>query len=128
MKNSEILTAYETLERITQNKELKFNVTVGYMLAKNKAKLRQEANIIYDQRRKILMEHGTIEGRDITVPKEFVAEINQKIDELMNIENDLDLMLIPIDLIEQYELNMEDIEGLMIMIQPFEFTSPPIYE
>lgn len=128
MKNGEILTAYETLERITQNKELKFNVTVGYMLAKNKAKLRQEANIIYEQRRKILTEHGTIEGRDITVPKEFVAEINQKIEELMNIENDLDLMLIPIDLIEQYELNMEDIEGLMIMIQPFEITGSPIIE
>ena len=128
MKNGDILTAYETLERITQNKELKFNVTVGYMLAKNKAKLKQEANIIYEQRRKILMEHGTVEGRDITVPKEFVAEINQKFDELMNIENDLDLMLIPIDSIEQYELNMEDIEGLMIMIQPFEITGPPIIE
>ena len=128
MKNGEILTAYETLERITQNKELKFNVTVGYMLAKNKAKLKQEANIIYEQRRKILIEHGTIEGRDITVPKEFVTEINQKIEELMNIENDLDLMLIPIDLIEQYELNMEDIEGLMIMIQPFEITGSPIIE
>ena len=95
---------------------------------KNKVKLRDEATIIYDMRKKIILEHGTPEGKDILVPKEYVDDVNQKIDELMNIENDIQLQQIPIDLIEQYELNMEDIEGLMTIIQPFEFTSPPIIE
>ena len=128
MKNGEILTLYETLNRLTANKDLKFSIPVGYILAKNKVKLRDEATIIYDMRKKIILEHGTPDGKDILVPKEYVDDVNQKIDELMNIENDIQLQQIPIDLIEQYELNMEDIEGLMTIIQPFEFTGPPIIE
>ena len=61
MKNGEVLTLYETLERISRNKELKFNVKLGYIMARNKEKLRQEALIIYDQRRQILMEYGTFD-------------------------------------------------------------------
>jgi len=91
MKNGEILTLYETLNRLTENKDLKFNVSVGYILAKNKAKIKQEALIIYDLRRQIILEHGTIENSDIIVPKEYVNEVNQKINELMNIENDIQL-------------------------------------
>lgn len=125
MKNGEVLTAYETLQRISSNPELKFNVAVGYILAKDKELLRQEAMIIYDMRRKIIMEHGQIEGKDITVPKEFIDEVNQKIDDLMEIENDIKIRQIPIDLIDKYELTMEDIEGLKNLIQPFLLTDTP---
>ena len=128
MKNGDVLIAYETLQRISSNPALKFNVAVGYILAKNKEILRQEAMIIYDMRRKIIMEHGKVDGNEITVPSEFIDEVNQKIDDLMNIENDVKIRQIPIEFIDKYELNMEDIEGLKNLIQPFEFTGPPITE
>ena len=128
MKNGDVLAAYETLQRISSDPNLKFNVALGYMLAKNKEILRQEAVIIYNMRREIIMEHGRIDGNEITVPSEYVDEVNQKIDDLMNIESDVKIKLIPIDLLDKYELNMEDIEGLKELIQPFGFTEYSIIE
>lgn len=128
MKNGEVLELYETLQRISQNKELKFNVALGYAMAKNKEKLRQEATIIYGLRRDIIMEHGRIDGKDIVVSNEYVDETNKKINDLMDIENDVKIILVPINAFDNLELNMEDIEGLMNMVQPFNFTGPPILE
>lgn len=128
MKNGEVLELYETLQRISQNKDLKFNVKLGYAMAKNKEKLRQEAAIIYNLRRDIIMEHGRVEGKDIVVPNEYVDEVNKKVNDLMEIENDVEIILVPIDAFEDLELNMEDIEGLMRMVQPFIITEPPILE
>lgn len=128
MTNGDVLTAYETLQRISNNPELKFNIAVGYILAKNKEILRKEAMIIYNLRRDIILEHGEIKDKEIIVSNEYIDEVNQKIEDLMNIENDVVLKQIPIDLIDKYELNMEDIDGLKNIIQPFEFTGPPISE
>ena len=95
-------------------------------MAKNKEKLRQEATIIYGLRRDIIMEHGRIDGKDIVVPNEYVDEVNKKVNDLMDIENDVEVTKVPIDLFDNIELSMEDIEGLSGMIQPFEFIRTPI--
>ena len=128
MKNGEVLELYETLQRISQNKDLRFNVKLGYAMAKNKEKLRQEAAIIYNLRRDIIMEHGRVDGKDIIVPKEYVDEVNKKVNDLMDIENDVEIILVPINVFDELELNMEDIEGLMRMVQPFRFTGPPVLQ
>ena len=128
MKNGEVLELYETLQRISSNKDLKFSVALGYTMAKNKEKLRQEAAIIYGLRRDIIMEHGRVDGTDIVVPNEYVDEVNKKVNDLMDIENDVEIILVPIDAFDDLELNMEDIEGLMKMVQPFGFTGPPILQ
>lgn len=128
MKNGDIITAYETLERLSENKELKFDVAVGYLLAKNKERLRQEATLIYKMRRDIVLEHGQSDGKNIIVPSEYLDEVNEKIEELMNIENDIELIQIPIERLEHYELNIEDIDGIKEMIMPFTFTGPAILE
>ena len=126
VKNGEVLELYETLQRISQNKELKFSVALGYTMAKNKEKLRQEATIIYGLRRDIIMEHGRIDGKDIVVPNEYVDEVNKKINDLMDIENDVEVTKVPIDLFDNIELSIKDIEGLSGMIQSFEFVRTPI--
>lgn len=118
MRNGEILTLYETLTRLSDNKTLKFPVPAGYALAKNKEKLRQEAQLIYEMRRKIVMEHGKLDGSNIVVPKEYIDDVNKKINELMEIETDINLITIPIDVFDGIELNIEDMEGLMYMITP----------
>ena len=128
MKNGDVITAYETLNRLSENRDLKFEVAVGYLLAKNKEKLRQEASLIYKMRQDIILEHGQPDGKNIIVPKEYIDETNEKIEELMNIENDIKLTQIPIDMLEHYELNMEDIDGIKEMIMPFTFTGPAILE
>lgn len=128
MKNGEVIELYKTLSDLCGDPTLKLSVPVGYMFAKNKERLRQEAAIIYNERRKIIMEHGKLEGQDIIVPKEYLDDVNQKIEDLMNVENDVQVQQIPIDLLEHYEFSMKDIEKLVPIIQPFEFTGPPILE
>ena len=128
MKNGEILELYEALNRISAKKDVKFSVYAGYAIAKNKEVLRQEAALIYKMRQDIIMEHGTLNGTHITVPKEYIDEVNQKIDELMEIETDVKLLLVPVDAFFGVELNMEDIEGLSFMITTDIRTGPPITE
>ena len=128
MKNGEVIELYETLQRLCQDDSLKLSVPVGYIFARNKEKLRQEAVVIYNERRKIIMEHGKLEGQDIIVPKEYLDDVNKKIEQLMELENDVLVQQIPIDLLEHYEFGIKDIEGLMPIIMPFEFTGPPIIE
>ena len=128
MRNGDVIKLYETLDRISANKELKFNVKVGYILAKNKEKLRQEAIIIYNERRKIILEYGNTQGNDIIVPKDKIDEVNSKLDDLFDIENDVEIIQLPLGAFEDYKLNMEDIEGLEKLFYPVEFTGPPIYE
>ena len=128
MKNGEVIELYETLNNLCNDPTLKLSVPVGYMFAKNKERLRQEAVVIYNERRKIIMEHGRLEGEDIIVPKEFIDDVNQKIEDLMNVENDVQIQQIPIELLDHYEFNLKDIQKLIPIIQPFEFTGPPILE
>lgn len=128
MKNGEVLNMYQTLTRISNNPDLKFGVALGYTMAKNREKLRQEATIIYQMRQNIIMEHGKLDGKDIVVPNEYVDEVNKKVNELMELENDVSVIQVPVELFDTIELSMEDIEGLSGMIQPFGFSGPPIYE
>ena len=128
MKNGDIINTYETLKLLSSNPDIKFNVAAGYILAKNKEKLRQEATIIYQMRQDIIMEHGRLEGNAIIVPKEYVDETNKKINELMEIDTEVELKKIPINLIQELQLSLEEIEKLSVMIEPFGFTGPPILQ
>lgn len=69
-------------------------------------------------RQKILMEYGTKDKNgDIVVLRKNIDEVNQKINELMDIDNLVDIIKIPFEDIENYELNIEDIEGIRYMIK-----------
>lgn len=69
-------------------------------------------------RQKILMEYGTKDKNgDIVVLRENIDEVNQKINELMDIDNLVDIIKISFEDIENYELNIEDIEGIQYMIK-----------
>lgn len=122
IKNDDVLLLYETLQRLVEDKELKLNITVGYIMAKNKAILEPIANLIYDTRRNIILEYGTTDGEEVQIPKDKIDELNEKVIELMNIENDLDLIQVPIKMLEENKLNFEDIIGLTYMIQPFDIS------
>ena len=69
-------------------------------------------------RQNILMEYGTRDKNgDIIVLRENIDEVNQKINELMDIDNLIDIIKISFEDIENYELNIEDIEGIRYMIK-----------
>ena len=118
LKNGEILELYETLSRLSQNKELKLKVSLGYKLLKNKEQLYPSAKIVYELRQKILNDYGTRDkDGNIIVLKENIETVNNQINELMNFENFIDIVEISLDELEPYELNMEDIEGIRYIIK-----------
>lgn len=64
------------------------------------------------------MQYGTKDKNgDIVVLRENIDEVNQKINELMDIDNLVDIIKISFEDIENYELNIEDIEGIQYMIK-----------
>ena len=129
MTNKEILKLNETLNRLMMNRDLKFSVRVGYLFAKNRALIQQDVQLISDIRQKILREFGTVQDNgDIVVPKESFKVVQDKLDDLMNVEIELPLIQIPIDAFEEIELPLEDIDGLKPIIMDFMLTSGPIFE
>ena len=114
MKNGEILNLYEALTQLT---EQKFNVKVSYLFAKNKQVLKSDAQLIYETRQKILLEYGTVEENgDIIIPREKIDEVNQKINELMEVETSVGIDKMPLDWLDNYELSIDCIEALMPML------------
>lgn len=127
MKNGDVITLYETLTKINENSDLKFNVRLGYIMARNREKLRQEAIIIYDQRRKIVMEYGTInDNKDIIIPRDKIDEVNKNINDLMEMDNNVQIDLVSPDDFDDNMMNLSDIEGLMPMFKDIIFTDPSI--
>lgn len=130
MKNGEVLSLYETLVELSKNKDLKLKVKIGYALAKNKSVLQEQARIIDDLRRNLIIEYGhRQEDGNYIIPKDKIDEVNLKINELMEIDSGIDevkILKIPIDEIEEESLSLEQIEGLMpILLIPI-MTGPPI--
>lgn len=64
------------------------------------------------------MEYGTNDKNGgIIVLRENIDEVNQKINELMSIDNLVDITKISFEDIENYEMKIEDIEGIRYMIK-----------
>lgn len=64
------------------------------------------------------MEYGTNDKNGgIIVLRENIDEVNQKINELMDIDNLVDITKISFEDIENYEMKIEDIEGIRYMIK-----------
>lgn len=126
MKNGDLLKLYETLNRITSNSELRFSVKIGYLLVKNKASIREDAQLLYNERQKIMLRYGDLqENGDIIIPREKVNEATNALDELMNV--DVNVNITEIDINDFHcELSAEDIEGLMPMLVEPIYTGEPI--
>ena len=129
MKNREVLSLFNVIDKLSQNGDLKFNVRTAYTFAKNKELLRPEAKIIYDLRRQILLEYGESDGQgSVTVSQDKINEVNDKIEELLNLDNEVKIIPMIIDDLEEQRLSIEDMENLMPMILIPVETGPPIFE
>jgi len=64
------------------------------------------------------MQYGTKDKNgDIVVLRENIDEVNQKINELMDIENSIEIIKISLEELDLYEMHMENIEGIQYMIK-----------
>ena len=126
MTNGELLRLYETLDKLIQNHDYKFTVRIGYLLAKNRAAIRDDAAMIYTARQNIMLENGELKDNgDIIIPGDKVQEVQKQVDELMKI--DVNVVISPINIDEFNEsLPLEEIEGLMPILEEPLMTGPAI--
>ena len=129
MKNGEILKLYEVLSEIANDPNQKFNIKISYTFAKNREKIKSEAILIFKTRQNILLEYGKQEENgDIVIPRDKLDEVNNKINELMDLESSLQIDQLCLTDLEGYELGMEQVSALMPMLYEPLMTSPPIFD
>lgn len=119
MTNEEIIKLYNTLEYLNSDTNLKFSIKIGYAFAKNLEILKPEVKIISDLRHQIIKDFGIPgDNGDIIIPKERLDEFNEKIHELMGMENNTKVYLVPIEAFDEFtdKLSLKDINGLSVMI------------
>jgi len=112
MKNKDIVKLYETICKIIDDKEIKIGVKDSYTLIKNKHEIENSYNSIIEMRKNIILEYGEEDDGEVKIPKERMEELNSKLNELNNIENEIKLFHISINGLESYNIPMEYIDGL----------------
>ena len=119
LKNKQILTAIEIKNEL-ENVEMP--VSASYKIAKNMSKLEKEVLIIAKEEKKLLNRYATKDdqGKPIMISDgqfkcDDVKEFTEKMEELLSLETDVDIMIIPI---EQMNCNIKPniLSRIMFMI------------
>lgn len=114
MKNSEIFVLYDSLNELSQKNDVKLPAKIGYICLKNKNLLEPYYKTISESRDKIVQEYiEKDEEGNMRVPEDKIEEANNKLQEILDIEEDIDLQKINIKDIEDESLPMDILNGLM---------------
>ncbi len=116
--NRDILQLYEAISSLEKESKVAFNIKVSYALAKNKKTIESDVEIIEQLRKNIFLELGKPnESGDIIIPWDKTEEMNGRLEELMSIESEKDLILIPLDEMMESEekIDVKTMSGLLII-------------
>ena len=117
MINREILKIGKGLEDL-QELNLKFNVRTSYKLARNKQILTPVLDLIRQKQMEIYATLG--EKNDdgtITVPREKVQELQDKIDELMSLDTPIEVIKIKIEDFDDISIPFDVMERILGIIE-----------
>lgn len=118
MKNKDIYDLYEGLYEISQDKELKFEIKISYIFAKNKNILQPYYNAIIETRQKILEKYGEPQEDDSWhVNKEKMNIFMSEWNAFMDIDNYINLEKIKIKELEGEKIGIELVEKLLPIIE-----------
>ena len=116
MTNKQVIDLYNGLCKL-EEKKVQLPIIVGYGLAKDKTLLEEEVKLIYNFQHKILLKYGNYNNeKDIIVPKEKVDEANKELEELLNMENGIELVQIPITAFKDLQFTLEEMKALQYII------------
>lgn len=116
MTNKQVIDLYNGLCKL-EEKKVQLPIVVGYGLAKDKTLLEEEVKLIYNFQHKILLKYGNYNNeKDIIVPKEKVDEANKELEELLNMENGIELVQIPITAFKDLQFTLEEMKTLQYII------------
>ena len=116
MTNSEIFVLYDSLNELSQKNDVKLPAKIGYICLKNKNLLEPYYKTISESRMQIIQEYAEVdEDGSMRVPEDKIPEANDKLQEILDIEEEVDLQKININDIGE-SLPMDILTGLMPII------------
>lgn len=118
MKNIEVFSLYEGLYEISQNKDLKLNIKVCYVLAKNKNNIQPLYNAIIETRQRLLDKYGEAkDDGEWNIPKEKLNEFMKQWNDFMDVDNFVVLQKVKLSDLDEEQVGIELMEKLLPIIE-----------
>lgn len=119
LTNNEIYNYANGLMEYFSDSEVKFPIKVNFYLQKNKNALTTLAQDIEQERINIIQEYGKLdeETQQFSIPQEKMAEASEKINDLFNLTQDVNLYKVNLDSFGDMELTANQMQALLFMIE-----------
>ena len=119
MNNLEIFSLYDTLVTLSTKDDIKLPVKIGYICLKNKNLLEPYYKAINESRQQIIQEYiAEDEEGNLRVPEDKINEANQKLQEILDMEEENEIILQKINISDISDpLPMDIINGLMPILE-----------
>lgn len=119
LTNNEIYNYANSLMEYFSDSEVKFPIKVNFYLQKNKNALTTLAQDIEQERINIIQEYGKLdeETQQFSIPQEKMAEASEKINDLFNLTQDVNLYKVNLDSFGDMELTANQMQALLFMIE-----------
>lgn len=119
LTNQQIYSYAEALVKAYDNCNIKIPVRVNFFLQKNINTMREAALEIEAARNAIIRSYGTPseDGAQYNFTNENLQKANEEINELLSIEQELNIHLLPLENFDNLELTYQQMSAIMFMIQ-----------
>lgn len=117
MTNEQIVDLYEGLSEISQNKELKFNASLSFALAKNRNLLKPIYDSIMEARQKLIEKYGEQNEEGWFIPNERIDSFKHEFEALMFTNTYVTTEDIVIEAFQDERIGTELMEKLLPIIK-----------
>lgn len=119
LTNNNIYNYASSLIENFKDKEIKFPIKINFYLQKNQAELLTLAQEIEKQRFDIIKEYGIFdeETQQYNVPKENFKEASNKINDLFNLTQEVNIYKVKLEDFGNIELTPGQMQALLFMIE-----------
>ncbi len=116
VKNLEIYNLYKSLSDLSCANDIKLSAKIGYICIKNKKIIEPYFQTIDESRINIIQNYlKEDEEGNLRVPEDKIKEANEKLQEILDIEEDVNIQKVNINDIQE-SLPMDILTGLMPML------------
>ena len=117
MTNTDIYTVYESLVKLSQNKELKMPAKVGYVILKNRNLLEPYYKALIESRYSIIEKYAEKNEDDsLEVPSDKIEDANKELVELLALEEEINLSKINVNTLPD-GIDLEILDNLMPILE-----------
>ena len=121
MKNQEILTCFEGLQKLRQAADRRLPARTSFAIVRNIKTLQPIVEDFQDAYKELLVKYAIpIDGDRYQVKEENIATFNTELENLQNLEVDFQIIKIKFSDIENLDFSLDETEALYFMMEDWE--------